>query len=104
MKTAPDIWQNLAARARAARPPADDSTAPTAITAPPWFAARVTARWLAGDFAAAVSPWEIFALRSVALAAFVMLLALSANYEVVHEQFAQNLQPEDLLAEPYLEP
>lgn len=104
MKTAPDIWQNLAARARAARPPADDSTAPTAITAPPWFAARVTARWLAGDFAAAISPWEIFAFRSVALAALVMLAALSTNYEVVHEQFARLDQPEDFLAENFLEP
>ena len=101
MKTTPDAWQKLAAHVRAARPPADDSSA---LTAPPWFAARVTARWLAGDFAPAISPWEKFALRSVALAAFVMLLALSANYEVVHEQFAQNLETDDLVAGDFLEP
>lgn len=101
MKNAPDLWQKLAARARAAQPPADDSTAPPA---PPWFAARVTARWLAGDFAPVISPWEKFALRAVALAALVMLLALSANYEVVHEQFAQNREADALAAESFLEP
>ena len=90
MKPASDPWQKLVARA--GRVPERDTTAP------PWFAARVTARWLAGDLPPALSPWELFSLRSVALAALVMLLALSANYEVLHDQFTHADQPVDLLA------
>ena len=93
MKTAPDRWQKLAARAATAAPQPERDPA-----APPWFAARVTARWLAGDLPATLSPWELFSGRSVALAALVMLLALSANYEVIHDQFTHADQPVDLLA------
>ena len=93
MKTAPDLWQKLAARAATAAPQPERDPA-----APPWFAARVTARWLAGDLPAALSPWELFSVRSVAVAALVMLLALSANYEVIRDQFTHADQPVDLLA------
>lgn len=99
MNPAPDRWQKLAAHAaRAPRPPAADSTAP------PWFAARVTARWLAGDLPFAPSPWEIFSVRSVALAALVMLLALTANYDLLHDQFTHADQPVDLLLAALDEP
>ncbi len=99
MNPAPDRWQKLAAHAaRADRPPAPDSAAP------PWFAARVTARWLAGDLPFAPSPWELFSVRSVALAALVMLLALAANYELLHDQFAHADQPVDLLLAALDEP
>lgn len=100
MKTAPDPWQKLAALATATAAPQPAS----ATAAPPWFAARVTARWLAGDRLFAPSPWEIFSVRSVAVAALVMLLALAANYELLHEQFAHADQPVDLLLAALDEP
>lgn len=95
MNSTPDPWQKLAAHAaHAARPARPAAPEPAA---PPWFAARVTARWLAGDLPFAPSPWEFFSVRSVALAALVMLLALTANYEIIHEQFTHADQPVDLL-------
>lgn len=51
-------------------PPSDSENAP------PFFAQRVTARWLSAQRERARSPWEIFALRGVALSAVVMILAL----------------------------
>lgn len=99
MNPTPDRWQKLAARAATAtHPPAPDSAAP------PWFAARVTARWLAGDLPFAPSPWEFFSVRSVALAALVMLLALTANYELLRDQFTHADQPVDLLLAALDEP
>lgn len=47
--------------------------------APPFFAQRVTARWLSAVRERERSPWEIFALRGAALSAAVMLLALALN-------------------------
>ena len=102
MKTAPDSWQKLAARAATATAAAPQPERDPAT--PPWFAARVTARWLAGDLPFAPSPWEFFSVRSVAVAAFVMLLALTANYEVIHEQFTHADQPVDLLLAALDEP
>lgn len=47
--------------------------------APPFFAGRVTARWLSAARERERSPWEIFALRGAALSAAVVLLALALN-------------------------
>lgn len=96
MKPAPDAWQKLAACA--ARPPVEGAAAP------PWFAARVVARWRAGELPLPISPWEVLSLRSVAVAVLVLLLALTANYEVVHEPFAQSDVPVDLLLAAIEEP
>jgi hypothetical protein len=59
---------------RASRAPRDGSE-----EAPPFFAQRVTARWLSVVDERERSPWEIFALRGAALSAAVMLLALALN-------------------------
>ena len=48
---------------------------PDSENAPPYFAQRVTARWLSTQRERARSPWEIFALRGVALSAAAMILA-----------------------------
>ena len=47
--------------------------------APPFFAQRVTARWLSAARERERSPLEIFALRGAALSAAVVLLALALN-------------------------
>ena len=47
--------------------------------APPFFAQRVTARWLSAARERERSPWEIFALRGAALSVTIMLLALALN-------------------------
>jgi hypothetical protein len=47
--------------------------------APPFFAQRVTARWLSAQHEGERSPWEIFALRGVAFSAAAMLLAVVVN-------------------------
>lgn len=47
--------------------------------APPFFAQRVTARWLSAARERERSPWEIFALRGAALSAAAVLLALALN-------------------------
>lgn len=51
-------------------PPSDSENAP------PFFAQRVTARWLSTRRERTRSPWEIFALRGVALSAAAMILAV----------------------------
>jgi hypothetical protein len=47
--------------------------------APPFFAQRVTTRWLSAARECERSPWEALALRGAALSAAVMLLALALN-------------------------
>ena len=54
-------------------PPADSGNAP------PFFAQRVTARWLSAQRERERSPWEIFALRGVALSAAAMILAVALS-------------------------
>ena len=54
-------------------PPSDSENAP------PFFAQRVTARWLNAQRERERSPWEIFALRGVALSAAAMFLAVVVN-------------------------
>lgn len=65
----PGKLEKLLQHARQAPPPDSES-------APPFFAQRVTARWLSAQRERARSPWEIFALRGVALSAVAMILAL----------------------------
>jgi hypothetical protein len=71
----PQRLERLLQLARRASPPDSES-------APPYFAQRVTARWLSAQREQARSPWEIFALRGVALSAVAMILAvvLSASF------------------------
>lgn len=52
---------------------------PDSGNAPPFFAQRVTARWLSAQRERERSPWEIFALRGVALSAIAMFLAVLVN-------------------------
>ena len=47
--------------------------------AAPFFAQRVTARWLNAVRERERSPWEALALRGAAISAAVMLLALALN-------------------------
>jgi hypothetical protein len=54
-------------------PPSDSGNAP------PFFAQRVAARWLSAQRERERSPWEIFALRGVALSATAMFLAAVVN-------------------------
>ena len=64
----PQRLERLLQLARRTSPPDSEST-------PPFFAQRVTARWLSAQREQARSPWEIFALRGVALSAAAMILA-----------------------------
>jgi hypothetical protein len=48
--------------------------------APPFFAQRVAARWLSAQRERERSPWEIFALRGIALSAVAMFLAVVVNW------------------------
>jgi hypothetical protein len=52
---------------------------PDSGNAPPFFAQRVTARWLSAQRERERSPWEVFALRGVAVSAAAMLLAVMLN-------------------------
>jgi hypothetical protein len=52
---------------------------PDSGNAPPFFAQRVTARWLSAQRGRERSPWEIFALRGVALSAAAMILAVALS-------------------------
>lgn len=47
--------------------------------APPFFARCVTAHWLGAKSEPERSPWEVFALRGVALSAAAMFLAVMVN-------------------------
>jgi len=68
----PESLDNLLHRARnAPRAGAEE--------APPFFAQRVTARWLAISPKNAQSPWEMFALRGVAISAAAMILAVALS-------------------------
>jgi DNA-binding PucR family transcriptional regulator len=46
---------------------------------PPFFAQRITARWLAASRTNEESPWEMFALRGVAISAAAMILAVALS-------------------------
>ena len=47
--------------------------------APLFFSKRVTSRWLSAQRERERSPWEIFALRGVALSAAAMILAVALS-------------------------
>jgi hypothetical protein len=49
------------------------------LDAPPFFAHRVAAHWLSRQPGHERSPWEIFALRGVALSAAAMVLAIAVS-------------------------
>lgn len=68
----PETLERLLQLARQAPPPDSGN-------APPFFARRVTAHWLSAKSEWERSPWEIFALRGVALSAVAMLLAVLVN-------------------------
>jgi hypothetical protein len=68
----PETLEGLLQLARQAPPPDSEN-------APPFFAQRVTARCLSAQHERERSPWEIFALRGVALSAVAMILALVVN-------------------------
>lgn len=68
----PGKLERLLQLARQAPPPDSEN-------APPLFAQRVTARWLSAQREREWSPWEIFALRGVALSAAAMFLAVVVN-------------------------
>jgi hypothetical protein len=58
---------------------ASQTPLPDLGNAPPFFAQRVTAHWLSAQRERERSPWEIFALRGVALSAAAMFLAVVVN-------------------------
>jgi hypothetical protein len=58
---------------------ASQTPSPDLGNAPPFFAQRVTTRWLSAQRERERSPWEIFALRGVALSAVAMFLAVVVN-------------------------
>jgi hypothetical protein len=68
----PATLEGLLQLARQA-PPSDSGNTP------PFFAQRVTARWLSAQRERERSPWEVFALRGVALSAIAMFLAVVVN-------------------------
>jgi hypothetical protein len=51
--------------------------------APPFFAQRVTARWLSAPRENEESPWEMFALRGAALSAAAMILAVALSVSLL---------------------
>jgi hypothetical protein len=68
----PESLESLLHRARNAPRASSDE-------APPFFAQRVTARWLSAQREGEGSPWETFALRGVALSAAAMILAVALS-------------------------
>jgi hypothetical protein len=68
----PEALERLLQLARQAPPPDSGN-------APPFFAQRVTAHWLSAQRQRERSPWEVFALRGVALSAAAMFLAVVVN-------------------------
>jgi len=91
-----ETWNRLARAAR--RAPAEQPA-----EAPFGFSHRVVARWLAAGPQPRLSPWELLAVRSLGLAALVMLVSLAASFNAVRAQFASEpATPAELVA--YLEP
>ena len=68
----PERLERLLQLARRAPPPDSGS-------APPFFARRVTARWLSAQRENERSPWEILAVRGMALSAVAVFLAVVLN-------------------------
>jgi hypothetical protein len=68
----PESMESLLRRARSAPRRSSEE-------APPFFAQRVTARWLSGGGEGGDSLWEALALRGVALSAAAMILAFALS-------------------------
>ncbi|MBN2508544.1 MAG: hypothetical protein JXQ71_17840 [Verrucomicrobia bacterium] len=83
MKSFDDKWQECAAHARRAEPPAGQ--------APFGFAARVAARALRSESGSSESVWLRFAVRC--LAGVLVLLAVCAVLELPHLAGAHPLAP-----------
>ena len=75
-----DAWGHLAARARGCPADARDTSAPA------WFAARVAARWVAGETPGGMDPMiEALSLRCVAIALAVAAVCVAVNLDLVRE-------------------
>lgn len=90
-------WKKLARVAR-------QTPNPTPMQAPPGFAGRVFARRDSGAGPQLALLWESWAMRTLAFAALVMLVSLSANYNLVRDQFSPGASTPDVIEELMLEP
>jgi hypothetical protein len=75
---------------------------PDSENAPPFFAQRVTARWLSTQRERERSPWEVFALRGVALSVAAMFLAVALSASLPPENNDES--DPDYTAEVFLLP
>ncbi len=93
-----DHWQKLARLARQAPKPAE-------ATAPFGFAGRVASRWVA-DAQPAPSAWdvlELFSLRSLVVAAALMIAAVAVSYDVATPGWTQQYTVADATFDPLFE-
>ena len=97
MKENHDAWDNLVRLARQApKPP------PSEI--PFGFVARVAARWPATTVVELSAVWEFLSLRSLILAALIMVATLGINYDLLSHDWTQEVDVADPGFEPLLEP
>ena len=92
-----DRWDQLTRWARLA--PKEDKP----VTAPFGFATRVAARWAASEPVSAMFLWERLSLRSLAVAAFIMLASLCANYDLLAHSWMDVVSEPDAVLETVLD-
>jgi len=91
-------WEKLTQAARQARPEASTE-------APFGFATRVVARWQAAEPVTLESVWQVLSLRSLAVAALLMVASLTVNYDLMAgEDWTQDLAMADSVFQTALEP
>ncbi len=92
-----DAWENLVRQARQAPEPA-----PAAM--PCGFASRVVANWPSPAVIELSAVWEFLSLRSLGLAALIMVVTLGFNYDLISHDWTQEVAVAETTFEPLMEP